>query len=336
MKMLSENLKNRMFKRLWMILFLFNVFYVFGISKEVFAHPAVLDVGVNTNQNTWVFNPPLQTTDVKFWMRVQRQGNLSRFGTFDYYFKVQVLRPDGTDVWNTQYGFDEQGYAEQAFSLPALFYERSANQSNPSFGAWKIRIALVEKDSQNEVSTKEYPFNFVDAKNASNPTPTVQAGKSDNPFPVPPFKYQRWDLKSWGAGIYDEVVTGSDSYDKQIKVLETRKAFSVKEAMNAWNQGHKFGVWLTGPDVSTYRNSNNNPLYLFGYILYRPNGDADGKNPQYRQNSYCNNPGSVGFSFDLRQPGKYRLEYFLRERDKDYWEETSWISIGSIEFTLTE
>ena len=334
--MLSENLNNRKFKRLRMILFLFIVLYVSGISKEAFAHPAVLDVGVSTNQNTWVFNPPLQSTDVKFWMRVQRQGNLSRFGTFDYYFKVQVLRPDGTDVWNTQYGFNEQGYAEQVFSLPALFYERSANRSNPSFGTWKIRIALAEKDSRNEVSTKEYSFNFVEAKNASNPPPSVQAGKLGNPFPVPPFKYQRWDLKGWGVGIYDEVVTGPDSYDKQIKVLETRKAFSVKEAMNAWNQGHKFGAWLTGPAVSTYRDSNNNPLYLFGYILYRPNGDADGKNPQSRQNSYCNNPGSVGFPFDLRQPGNYRLEYFVRERDKNYWEETSWVSIGSIDFTLTE
>ena len=82
--------------------------------------------------------------------------------------------------------------------------------------------------------------------------------------------------------------------------------------------------------VSRYRNSNNNPLYLFGYILYRPNGEADGKNPQGRVNSYCNNPGTVAFPFDLRQPGNYRIEYFIRERDKNYWEEASWVSIGSI------
>jgi hypothetical protein len=119
-------------------------------------------------------------------------------------------------------------------------------------------------------------------------------------------------------------------------VLKASKSFSAKEAMNAWNHGHKFGAWLTGPAVSTYRDSNNNPLYLFGYILYRPNGDADGKDPQYRQNSYCNKPGYVVFPFDLRQPGNYRLEYFIRERDKNYWEEASWVSIGSIDFTLTE
>ena len=332
----SENLKNIKFKLLRMILFFLIVLCAFAISKEALAHPGVLDVGVSTNQSTWAFTQPLQSTNVKFWMRVQRQGNLSRFGTFDYYFKVQVLRPDGTDVWNTRYGFDEQGYSEQEFSLPALFYERSADRSNLSFGTWKIRIALEEKDSRNEVSAKEYSFNFVDAKNASNQPPSIQAGKSGDPFPVSPFKYQLWDLKGWGVGIYDEVVTGPDSYDKQIKVRESRKTFSVKEAMNAWNQGHVFGAWLTGPIVSTYRNSNNNPLYLFGYILYRPNGDADGKNPQYRQNSYCNNPGTVAFAFDLRQPGNYRIEYFIRERDKNYWEEASWVSIGSISFTLTE
>jgi hypothetical protein len=317
-------------------LFLLIAFHGFIIAKEASAHPAVLDAGVSTNQSTWVFTQPLQSTDVKFWMRVQRQGNLSRFGTFDYYFKVQVLRPDGTDVWNTRYGFNEQGYADQVFSLPALFFERSVSRSNLSFGTWKIRIALEEKDSRNEVSAKEYSFNFADAKDASNQPPPAQAGKSGVPFPVPPFKYQRWDLKGWGVGIYDEVVTGPGAYDKQIKVRESRKIFSVKEAMNAWNQGHAFGAWLTGPPVSTYRNSNNNPLYLFGYILYRPNGDADGKNPQARQNSYCNNPGTVAFPFDLRQPGHYRIEFFIRERDRNYWEEASWVSIGSVDFTLTE
>ena len=53
-------------------------------------------------------------------------------------------------------------------------------------------------------------------------------------------------------------------------------------------------------------------------------------------NSYCNNPGTAAFPFDLRQPGNYRIEYLIRERDKNYWEEASWVSIGSISFTLTE
>jgi hypothetical protein len=123
--------KNGNLKLLQIVLFLLIAFYAFAISSEALAYPGVLDVGVSTNQSTWVFTQPLQSTNVKFWMRVQRQGNLSRFGTFDYYFKVQVLRPDGTDVWNTRYGFDERGYAEQEFSLPALFYERSASTIKP-------------------------------------------------------------------------------------------------------------------------------------------------------------------------------------------------------------
>jgi hypothetical protein len=75
-------------------------------------------------------------------------------------------------------------------------------RSNLSFGTWKIRIALEEKDSRNEVSAKEYSFNFVDGKSASNQPPLVQAVRSGDPFPVRPFKYQRWDLKGWGVGIY--------------------------------------------------------------------------------------------------------------------------------------
>lgn len=34
--------------------------------------------------------------------------------------------------------------------------------------------------------------------------------------------------------------------------------------------------------------------------------------------------------------GKYKIEFFLRERDKNYWEEASWIPVGSLEFTMTE
>jgi hypothetical protein len=222
------------------------------------------------------------------------------------------------------------------FSLPALFYERSASRSNPSFGTWKIRVALEEKDSRNEVSAKEFLLTFDNASSASTPPSSVWTAQSGNPFPVPPFRYQRWDLKGWGVGIFDEAVTGRDTYDKEIRVRESRKTFSIKEVRNAWSQGHQFGAWLTGPPVSTYRDRNNFPMYLFGYALYRPNGDVDGKTAQGRLNSYCNNPGTVAFSFDLRQPGKYRLEYFIRERDKNYWEEASWVRIGSIDFVLTE
>jgi hypothetical protein len=93
---------------------------------------------------------------------------------------------------------------------------------------------------------------------------------------------------------------------------------------------------LEGPPIRTYVNSNNTPLYLFGYILKRPGGDNDGQNPQYRTSAYCNNPGMVLFPFDLRKPGIYRIEFLLRERDLPSWEESSWVPIGEIEFTLVE
>jgi len=322
-----------------MMFFVILIALVLGQSPmKGFAQPAVLETGMTPNQSNWVFEPSTDMVNkqAKFFMRVQRQGNLNQYGTFDFYFKVQVLRPDGSEVWNQRYGFDEQGYAEQIFTLPALFRERSADRNNLSYGNWKIRLAMDEKDSKKEVFVKEFSLNF---SNGTSSTQTSSAGSnvnSSNPFPIIPFKYQQWQLKGWGVGVFDEVSVGSDSYDKEIKVLQCKNTFSVSEVTGAWNSGHKFGVWLTGPLAATYKNSNNNPLYLFGYILHRPDGESDGANPANRQNTYCNNPGTAAFPFDLRKPGKYQIEFLLRERDKNYWEEGSWVRIGSLDFTLTE
>jgi len=49
-----------------------------------------------------------------------------------------------------------------------------------------------------------------------------------------------------------------------------------------------------------------------------------------------NYAGSTAFPFDLFQTGNYQIAYFLRERDKNYWDDTSWVPIGNLEFTLTE
>jgi hypothetical protein len=308
------------------------------LSKTGYAQPGVIESGMTPNQANWVFETPLDKVNkqVKFFMRVQRQGNLSRFGTFDYYFRIQVLRPDGSEVWNQRYGFDEQGYSEQVFTLPALFWERSSDRNNPSFGNWKIRMVMDEKDSQKEVYVKEFILNFSNGTGSAQPGSMGTPINNVNPFPVIPFRYQQWQLKGWGVGVFDEVQTGSDSYDKEIKVLQCNNTFRVSDVTGAWNSGHKFGVWMTGPLAATYKNSNNNPLFLFGYILRRPNGESDGSNPANRQSSYCNNPGTVAFPFDLRTPGKYKIEFFLRERDKNSWEEASWVPIGSLEFTLVE
>ena len=155
-------------------------------------------------------------------------------------------------------------------------------------------------------------------------------------FPAPPFAYQRWQLTGWGVGIIDETVTGPDNYDKKLTVRESRKSFSLKEVSAAWGQGHQFGAWLTGPPVSTYRNANNMPLYLFTAVLHRPDGTVDGGDPATRSSKYANNPGFAVFPFDLRTPGTYRIEFQLRERDKNSWEAASWVSIGFIDFNLTQ
>lgn len=314
------------------------LFYLLTTVPAAFAQPVVLDAGMSPNQLEWAFDRDVYGAykDVTFWLRVQRQSIVNRFGTFDYYFKAQVLRPDGSEVWNTIYGFNNEGYAEQKLTFPIFFYDRSPNKLSPSFGTWKVRTSVIEKDSKREVSVREYAVTFSDGKKQTPAGNTGAAGKNGNPFPVPSFQYGQWRLKSWGAGIYDEVSTGPNTYDKEIRVLESRNTFSVREALNAWGKGHKFGAMLEGPPVNTYVNSNNMPLYVFGYILKRPGGESDGQNPQYRTSAYCNNPGAVLFPFDLRKPGLYRVEFLLRERDKPSWEESSWVPIGGIEFTLTE
>jgi len=93
-------------------------------------------------------------------MKVQRQGNLSHYGTFDYYFRVIVTAPDGTEVWNDMYGFDEQGYADRTFTLPTLFWERSPDRSNPLFGIWKVRLVFEEKESKRAVTGKSIQPQF--------------------------------------------------------------------------------------------------------------------------------------------------------------------------------
>lgn len=314
------------------------LFCLLVAASAAFAQPVVLDAGMSPDQKVWAFDRNAYGADkeVTFWLRVQRQSIVNRFGTFDYYFKAQVFRPDGSEVWNAIYGFNNEGYAEQKLTFPIFFYDRSPNKLSPSFGIWKVRTAVIEKDSKREVFTREYAVTFSDGKRQTTIGDSGAAGQNGNPFPVPSFQYGRWRLKSWGAGIYDEVSTGPNTYDKEIRALESRNTFSVREALNAWGKGHKFGAMLEGPPVNTYVNSNNMPLYVFGYILKRPGGESDGQNPQYRTSAYCNNPGAVLFPFDVRKPGLYRVEFLLRERDKPSWEESSWVPIGGIEFTLTE
>lgn len=109
--MLNQIRKQRIIKSTLLCTYIIGSLFLF--PKNGYAQPAVLESGMSPNQSTWIFETPLENVNrqVKFFMRVQPQGNLSSYGTFDYYFKVQVLRPDGTDVWNNRYGL-------QALSLP--------------------------------------------------------------------------------------------------------------------------------------------------------------------------------------------------------------------------
>lgn len=136
------------------------------LSLPALAQPAVLQAGMTPNQSNWTFDTPLDkvSKEVKFYMRVQRQGNLSHYGTFDYYFRVIVTAPDGTEAWNDMYGFDEQGYADRTFTLPTLFWERSPDRANPLFGMWKVRLIFEEKESKRAVTERVFNLSFKDGR----------------------------------------------------------------------------------------------------------------------------------------------------------------------------
>jgi hypothetical protein len=140
--------------------------YLMIMASQSLAVPAILDAGMSPNQYEWAFDRNAFGADkeVKFWLCVQRQGNLNQYGTFDYYFKMRIFRPDGAEVWNTLYGFNEEGYAEERIILPVFFYDRSPNKLSPSFGIWKIRMAVWDKNSQREVAAREYSIAFTDGK----------------------------------------------------------------------------------------------------------------------------------------------------------------------------
>ncbi len=308
------------------------LFCLLATTPTAFAQSVVIDGGMSPDQSVWAFDRDVRDADKEatFWFRVQK-GSI-----YQYYFKAQVFRPDGSEVWNTSYGFDIEGYASEKLTFPFFFYGYSPNKLSPSFGIWKVRTAVYEKETKREVSVREYSIAFTDGKKQPRSSDVLSSGKSGNPFPVPSFQYKQWRLKSWGIGIYDEVTTGPNTYDREIRAIDVRDTFSVREALNAWGKGHKFGAILEGPPVNTYLNANQLPQYVFGYILKHPDGDNNGKNPQYRISSYCNNPGAVLFTFDVRKLGRYRIEFLLRERDKPSWEESSWVPIGGFDFTLTQ
>ncbi|MEN6331764.1 MAG: hypothetical protein ABFD57_07250 [Smithella sp.] len=147
-------------------IFLLLLVCLLTTSSSAFAQPVILDGGMSPKQLEWPFDRSAFGADeeVKFWLCVQRQGNLNRSGSFDYYFKIQVFRPDGSKVWSTEYSFDEEGCAEQIFSFPIFFYDHSPNKLSPSFGRWKIRMAVWDKHSKRDVAAREYSIAFTDAE----------------------------------------------------------------------------------------------------------------------------------------------------------------------------
>jgi len=167
--------------------FLFTIFFFAALSfltRSAVAQPPVLDGGMTPVKLSWTASSPQDhnaNTRIKFWLKVQRHGYLNRFGTFDYRFNTKVVRPDGSVVWNTSYGFDENGYGEIEFVLPALFYERSNSRTEPDPGTWTIRIAATENNSNRDVGGREFRLQFT--KGAS--LPPSSAGYSGDTDPNP-------------------------------------------------------------------------------------------------------------------------------------------------------
>lgn len=116
------------------------VVFWLACAPAAFAQPVVLGAGMNPGQTVWAFdrNARDANKEVTFWFRVQKESLLNRFGTFDDNLQTQVLRPDGSEVWNTTYGFNDDGYAEEKLTFPVFFYDRSPNKLSPAFGERRI------------------------------------------------------------------------------------------------------------------------------------------------------------------------------------------------------
>lgn len=302
---------------------------IVGSSQPAAAQPPVLEAAMSPAQSIWTLEPQFSNQEVRFSLRVRREGYLNRFGAFDYYCRVRVERPGGAEVWNNRHGFDEQGYAEQRFSFPGFFLDRSASRAAPSFGRWKVRLFVEDRDGRNGLLAREFLLDFRDGRTAS--ASTAAKDGVTRAYPVPASGYRDWKLQDWGVGIYDELPGRSGMI-----TVESRKSFSLRGIRAAWNQGHRFGVWLSGPALSGSQNRAGKPPYLFGYILHGPGNRADGLKPKQRRSLSADRSGSVVVPLEPDRPGSYRLIWLIREQGSDAARESSWKRIGSLSFTLTE
>lgn len=307
---------------------------ILGLSgSPAFAgDPPVLDAGMSPAVPTWTYTRGGgERTDVRFWMRTRREGFLNAYGNFDYYFRVLVLRPDGTTAWDTQYGFDPQGYADTSFNLPGLFSDLSPNKAAPSFGVWRIRTVLFDNAAKAERAFREYALTFSDGSKAAAPG----GSGGGSPFAVPAFTHGSWTLRDWGIGLYRQSPSGPGTYDVETRPGVVRNQFSLAEIRDGYARGEVFGVRLAGPPQSAFLNSGGMPLYVFGYALRNPDGSGTGETAAGRGSKYVNNPGDTVFPLDPRSPGQYRVTLYIRDRDSPSWDEASWKRIGELAFTVT-
>jgi hypothetical protein len=236
-------------------------------------------------------------------------------------------------IWDARYGFNEEGLCQTDFVLPSLFYDYGKDSPTKGIGLWKFQIYLENVPTNSKRLIREFVLRYGDdtGQPSANTTPNVPLSS----FPIPNFTFQKWKLFSWGVGVFNILTVGDSSYDRDIRILQMSPTFTVKDALGAWSGGNNFGFWIVGPPVETYRNANGMPQYVFGYALTMPNGEIVGGEAQSRENSYAYNPGVVAFPRDLRAPGNYTVQFFIRDRDSNYWENSAWVPIGKLRFTLT-
>ncbi len=307
--------------------------FILGTGSGAFAEPAVLDVGMTPAQLTWKPDQLQSPVNTRFYLKVQRQGNLNQYGNFDYYYRIQVLRPDGKMIWDTRYGFNEEGFCQTDFVLPNLFYDYGKDSATKGIGLWKFQIYMENVPNGSKKLIKEFVLQY--GEDTGQPTVNSTPAGTSSSFPIPNFSFQKWKLLSWGVGVFKVLEVGDSTYDKEIRILRSNPVLTVKDVRNAWSEGNNFGFWMVGPPVETYRNANGMPQYVFGYSITMPNGEIIGGEAQYRENIYAYNQGVVVFSRDLKAEGTYKVQFFLRDRDSNYWENSAWIPIGTLQFTLT-
>ncbi|MEE9911308.1 MAG: hypothetical protein K4571_06250 [Deltaproteobacteria bacterium] len=216
---------------------------------------------------------------------------LNKNGVAEYLYKYRLTDPRGHSTVSGPSGFCMPGFTT-IFINPGL----------P--GNWKVDFMLWQRSTEQVTPVGSIEFTIT-----GDTAKPAQTG---------------WQLQDMGVGIYDDA-----AYDRELRIVEKRNTWSLTELSGRGalkGQGKVFGVWLVGPQVSTYLNKNGVAEYLYKYRLTDPRGHSTVYGPQ---GFYM--PGFTTIFINPALAGNWKVDFMLWQRSTEQV-----TPIGSIEFTMTK